>query len=392
MATKAKVAKKYKIRKANMFVVGLGVIFAGRPIVNTKYKLRDNGELRKIEPPYILLINHASVADTYSMPVMLYPKTAASFIVSETAFTRWGSILNLIGAIPKKQFSIDTTILRNIKSILSQNRPVTIYPEGKYSVDGTASTIQPSIAKMVKLCRVPIVTMKFDGSYLHHPRWAAKGRFTDVVPTIEYISSQEVSDMTVDELHATIVDKLSYNDYQYQRDNKVVVRNKRLVEGLEYILHRCPQCGKAHAMTTKGNSISCTQCGLTVTMDNYGVLHGCQFDSIPQWNSWQNGILHDEIDNGNYQLSTNCRIMQQIGNKYKLVSKGTLTHNDNGMDLVWADNHEHFPNGLFYTASFENNVVFLPTPNALYKVYVEGVGTSVTINYAIEHYYARANK
>lgn len=392
MANKSKVAKKYKIRKASMFVVGAGVMLLGRPIAHTKYKLRDNGDLRKIDPPYILLINHASVADTYSMPVMLYPKTAASFIVSETAFTRWGNVLKLVGAIPKKQFSVDTTIIRNIRNILSQNRPVVIYPEGKYSVDGTANTIQPSIAKMIKLCKVPVVTMKFDGSYLHHPRWANKSRVTDVIPTVQYISAEDVSAMTVVQLHDTIVDKLAYNDYQYQRDNKVVVKSKHLVEGLEYILHRCPKCGKAHAMSAKNDTLSCSQCDLTVTMDCYGVLHGCQFDSIPQWNNWQNQLLQGEIDSGEYSISTPCKILQQIGNKYKLVGRGTLTHDDSGINMVWGDNHESFPNGLFYTTSFENNALFLPTPNALYKVFVEGVGTSVTINYAIEHYYARANK
>ncbi len=384
--------KKYKIKVASMFVVGLGVNLLGRPIAHTKYKLRDDGTLRGIKPPYMLLINHASVADTYSMPVMLYPKTAASFLVSETAFTRWGNVLRLVGAIPKKQFSVDISILRNIRSILSQNRPVVIYPEGKYSVDGTANNIQPSIAKMIKLCKVPLVTMKFDGSYLHHPRWMKKSRVTDIVPTVQYLSAQEVEDMSLEQLHTTIVDRLSYDDYKYQRDNQIAIKGKKRAEGLEYILHRCPQCGKAHSMTTKGDAISCTSCGLTVTMDCYGILHGCQFDSVPQWNSWQNDILHQQIDSGSYSVSTPCRILQQVGNRYRHVASGTVTHDDSGISMVWDGGSEHFANGLFYTMSFENDALYLPTTTALYKVYVEGVGTAVTINYAVEHYYARQNE
>ncbi len=389
---KDKSIKKYKIKPASITLLKIGAALYGYPMARKKYMLQDDGQLIQIQPPYILLVNHCSPADVYSIPLMLLPKTGASFLVSETAFTTWGNVLKHIGCIAKKQFSIDTSVVRNIKFVLSKNRPMAIYPEGKFSIDGTPNTIQPSIAKMIKMFKVPVVTVRFDGSYLHHPRWNSRTSKVDVIPTVQVLSADEVASMTVPQLHQSIVDRLSYDDYQYQRDNKISVMHDHLVDGLQYMLHRCPICGKAHAMTASKATLSCSQCGASITMDEYGVLHGCQFDSVPQWNSWQNQLLHQDIDNGAYSIDTPCTIYQQIGNKYKRVGEGRLTHNDSGLDITWQDGSQHFANALFYTLSFENDAVYLPTSNELYKVYVQGVGTTVMLNYATEYYYSKASK
>ena len=46
-----------------------------------------------------------------------------------------------------------------------------MYPEAKYSADGTPSYIPTSVAKLVKKCKVPVVIMLHQGNHLHTPFW-----------------------------------------------------------------------------------------------------------------------------------------------------------------------------------------------------------------------------
>ncbi len=128
------------------------------------------------------------------------------------------------GNFAQKQFTVDTSLIRDIKYVLSKNRPVAIYPEAKLSVVGTLNIIKPNIAKLIKLLKAPLVTVRFDGTYLHKPRWSKSKRFVPVTANVRLAITQgEIASLTVDEIYSRIIENLTCDDYAYQLSNKIEI-------------------------------------------------------------------------------------------------------------------------------------------------------------------------
>lgn len=374
-------------RLASKFVMGCVMTFYGKRYFRKKAVLVEDGTLRKIKPPYILLANHASFADVAGIARMLYPKTAGSFVSSPIQRTHYGDLLDLLGIIAKQQFQVTPSLVKDIKSVLDRGRPVIVYPEGKLSVDGTLNEIKINTAKLIKMLKVPIVCVRFDGNYLHEPRWAKDRRKVPLRATVKTIvTAEETKTLPLEEIYNRILENLTYDDYKYQRDNKISIKSDKLTNGIEGILFRCPSCNSEFTLTGKGDEINCSHCGSKHVMDEYGVLHG-HFESVPQWNKWQQSQIATEIASQPPVVSLSCKVEQMQGNKWHALGDATFEWNCGEITVTCASGKTFsYPSGMFYTTSYNNNYLNLPDVNGCVHLTFGQVGMPAKINVLVEEY------
>lgn len=386
-------AKRKKPKLANKLLVGACVNFYGKRYLRKQVRLIHDGSLKKIKPPYVLVANHSNFVDVAGLIVMNYPH-CANFVISVTQMAQWTSLINYVGVLPKRQFAVDTSLIRDIKYVLSKNRPVVIYPEAKLSVVGTPSIIKPPIAKLIKMLKVPLVTVCFHGGYLHKPRWTKTKRFLPVTAEVKVaVSAEEVNDVTTQEIHRRILENLTYDDYAYQLENGIEIDAPDLVEGLENVLYKCPNCGEEFAMTAHGNALTCSKCGASVTQNKLGQLEGGRFDKVVDWYQWQRECVRQEVAQEDYLFEGFFRAEQLVGKKYVDLGDARLAHDKNGITVTFAEREIHFKAGLFYTLSFNNDYVFLPTEDSVLRFKRQDkVGCTTKLNLAVEEQTALLEK
>lgn len=370
---------------ANKFLVRVGVNLYGKRYFKKQARLLCNVDLSKLEPPYIVLANHSGFADVGGLIKLLSPN-AANFVISETQIVKWPKLIKYLGILPKKQFTVDTSLIRDINYVLSKKRPVVIYPEAKLSVVGELNIIKPAASKLVKMLKVPLVTVCFHGSYIHKPRWAKSKRFVPIYAEAKLaVSKEEVAEISADEIHKRIIENLSYDDYAYQLENKISVNVPDLCEGLENVLYKCPSCGEEFAMKTRGNVIQCAKCESAAIQNEYGSLLDCKFDKVTDWYFWQRECVKEELEKGAYRFEDFFRVEKLVGKKYVDFGEAKLVHDESGISASWSGGSLSFKAGAFYTLSFNGEYIYLPASDAVYRFKrLNKVGSTAKLNLAIE--------
>lgn len=371
---------------ASRFLIKSALVLYGSRYFKKNLKLVEDGKLSALKPPYIVVANHCGFVDVASLIKMMYP-TCANFVISETQKVQWPKLINLMGVLPKKQFTVDMSLISGIKYCLQHNRPVVIYPEAKLSVVGTPNRIPPSVAKLVKMFKVPLVTVCFHGGYLHKPRWSSHQRYLPVEAEVKLaVDSEEAKTISATEIHQRILQNLSYDDYAYQLQNNIHIDIPQLVEGLEHILYQCPQCGAEFSMTGHGNKLCCSKCGAEVVQNTLGQLEGGTFDKVTDWYAWQTQQVRQSLEEGTYAYCHQFAAQKLVKNKYVDLGMAQIEHSANGIDVDIADGEKlHYAAGVFYTLSFDNDYVYLPTEQAVFRFKrLSDVGCTTKLNIAVE--------
>lgn len=370
---------------ASKFCIKTGIAVYGKRYFRKRVKLQHDGALAKIEPPFVVVANHASFADVAGMVMMLYPN-CASFVISETQVIKWPKLINRFGILPKKQFTVDTSLIRDIKYVLSQNRPVVIYPEAKLSADGRQSIIKPAVAKLIKMLKVPLVTVCFNGNYLHKPRWAKSKRFLPMTADVQLaVTAEQAKTISADEIHSIIVQKLACDDYAYQLANNIHIDTPDLAEGLEHLLYKCPVCKEEFVMTSKGNTLTCGKCGAQFVQDTLGRMQGDCFDKVTDWVDWQRECCRWEVSQEGYRTQKWFAAEQLVGKKYVEIGSAELVHDHTGITLTIGERVEFFKKGLLYTLSFDNDFLYFATEHAIYRLRrLDQVGCTFKLNLLVE--------
>jgi len=146
--------------------------------------------------------------------------------------------------------------------------------------------------------------------------------------------------MTVQQLDGALEKAFSFDNFAWQRDNKVAVTEPDRAEGLERVLYRCPVCGAEGQLQGVGSRLHCRGCGAEWQLDEYGVLQGEKnpYPHIPDWFAWQRTEVGREIREGRYGLDVPVEIglLRDTGALY-MVGEGRLTHSAEGFRLTGCD-------------------------------------------------------
>lgn len=351
-ADKHKKSHKYAVQDVNgplMTVLYYGVRFY---LFLCGVRVKTVNKIGKPEAPSIILCNHGSFID-FIYAAALLRKYKPHFIVARLYFynTILGWLLGKVGAFPKSMFAMDMENAKNCLTVLKNQEILTMMPEARLSTTGRFEDIQGSTYSFIKRSGVAVYTIKIGGDYFADPKWGKgfrRGSLVEAELDLLY-TSQQVKDLSLEELKQGIKERLSYDEFQWlQQHPKIRYRSRRLAEGLENILTVCPVCKQKHTIATAKNKVSCEHCGyLTTLSDRYTFSEDFGFANFAQWYDWQMTLLKEEImENEDYSLSSQVEL--------RLAGNGNGLTRHGGYGICTLDR-----NGLTYAGTKDGETVKL---------------------------------
>ena len=295
--------------------------------------------MKGLKGPYILLCTHHAFIDFKVTTRAIFPKRA-TYIVAIDGFIKREKLLRNVGAICKRKFTNDPLLFRHIKYSLENIKQIcAIYPEARYSLIGTTAILPDSLGKMVKALKKPVVVLNMHGNYLTQPVWNLNMRKVPLrADMTQIITEEESSRLSIDEMNKRIQKAFIYDEYKWQKENRIKIDYKDRAKGLHHVLYLCPSCLKEHEMTSDLNKIWCKSCGKTYEMDVYGELHATEgkteFPHIPDWYEFERNEVRKQIEKKTYYFEDKVMI-DSLPNSdgYIRLGEGRLVHDLNGFHL-----------------------------------------------------------
>jgi hypothetical protein len=273
---------------------------------------RDEG-VRKLKPPFILLCNHNAFQDFKVATAAVFPH-APNYVIAIDGYLKREWLIKNIGSICKRKFTNDISLVRNMKHALSSKGIIGLYPEARYSLCGTNAILPRSLGKLIKYLNVPVATLLCHGHHINSPYWALGDR--KVHTTADYsvlFTKEQVSSLSIDEINGRIKEVFHYDDFAWQRDNKVSVKYPKRAEGLHKVLYQCPACKTEYEMESSESELICRHCGKKWQMTEFGELKAEDgqdiFTHIPSWYEWERKQVAKQISEGTYHFEKQSTIM-----------------------------------------------------------------------------------
>ena len=297
------------------------------------------------DQPCLILMNHSSFTDMKLAFGIFYPKKFG-IVTSVDAMTGiLGKLMRLLGCTPTHKYVADLSLIGDIEYMLKKNKTsVLMYPEAGYSFDGCATTMPRKLGVLMKRLGVPVVTVITQGAFHRDPLYnMLQIRDVKVSAHVKCIATaEEVKEKSVAELDALLAESFSFDNFAWQRDNRIAVDVPYRADGLHRILYKCPCCGAENRMEGKGIHLTCHACEKQWTMDVYGQLAAAdgktEYPHIPDWYRWQRACVRQELEDGSYCLDTDVEIALQVNlNGVAMIGTGHLTHTAEGFHLTGAD-------------------------------------------------------
>lgn len=328
--------------------------------------------MKHVKPPYLLLCNHNAFYDFMVATVANFPHQPY-YVVAVDGFIGREGIMRWIGCIGKRKFTNDLSLIRHIRQVLDRGKIATLYAEARYSLCGTNAVLPESLGKLVKLCKVPVVTLITHGHHIDAPFWQGSNPKSKMLKTEaefkQLLTAEQVKEMSVEEINRIINEAYVYDDFAWQKQNRIKVTAKDRARALHKVLYKCPHCGTEYRMDSHGTILECKHCGHKWEMSEYGELKALEgetyYSHIPDWYEWERACVRKEVEDGTYKLDVTCKINSLPNSKgFVNVGDGRLVHDMEGFHL---------------TSTYEGHDWKLEIPaKSLYSVHIE-------YNYIGEH-------
>ncbi|MCF7924672.1 MAG: hypothetical protein K9L64_06200 [Candidatus Izimaplasma sp.] len=295
--------------------------------------------MKQLKGGYLLLCNHNSFFDFKVLTRAIFPRKA-NYIVSVDGFINREQMMRNVGCVAKRKFVPDISLVKQIKYSIEENKYIcALYPEARYSLIGTTAILPESLGKMIKKYKYPVATLIANGHHLHQPIWNLHKRKVKFESTMTYLlTPEEIKKLSVKEIDKKIKEAFYYNDYQYQLDNNIKIKEKNRADNLHKVLYKCPHCQKENTMIGKGTKLTCKSCNTTYYLDELNLLNNIdgetKFSFIPDWFEWQRQSVKKEIMKDEYQIKTEVYIdaLPNSTGFYRL-GVGELIHDKRGFHL-----------------------------------------------------------
>ena len=295
--------------------------------------------------PCLILMNHSCFYDLKLVFHALGKRRFNIVTTTDGMVGMFGPLMRWLGCIPTNKFVADMVLIRDMKYAVEKNKSsILMFPEASYSFDGTATTLPESLGRLIKLLKVPVVTIITHGAFQRDPLYnGLQLRKVKVSADVKYLlSPEDIAEKTADELNAILREEFSFDNFRWQQENEVVIDEPFRADGLHRVLYKCPHCGCESSMEGKGIKLHCKECGKVYTLTELGYLKAddgdTRFDHIPDWYAWQREEVRKEIESGSYGLDTDVDIAMLVNTKhlYK-VGEGNLKHTEAGFHLTGCD-------------------------------------------------------
>ncbi|OQA13419.1 MAG: hypothetical protein BWY62_01353 [Firmicutes bacterium ADurb.Bin356] len=379
--------------------------FPGVWMHNTRIK---ESKTEDLKPPYLLLCNHNAFSDFKVATAAMFPYRS-NFVVAVDGFIGREWLMRKLGCIAKRKFTNDMMLIRHLQRVIANGNIPVIYPEARYSLCGTTAVLPESLGKLCKLLKVPVVSLIINGHHINSPFWNTKERRVRPIDAAltRLFSTEELLSASVCEINERIREAFKYDDFAWQKENRIRVSNPKRAEGLHKVLYQCPNCKAEYRMISKGARLLCEACGKAWLMGIYGELSAedgqTEFSHIPDWYEWERQNVKAEVQEGAYSFSSPATVYSLPNSKgFIRLGEGTLTHNMEGFAVQGLTSHGvQFemikPVPSMYSCHIEYNYlkkygdcIDLNTLDDTYYIYPHGSAFSVTkIALATEELYAQ---
>ncbi|MBQ8689756.1 MAG: 1-acyl-sn-glycerol-3-phosphate acyltransferase [Clostridia bacterium] len=314
-----------------------------------KKKRIEKIDMEGLKPPYMILSNHMCFLDFELAALATYPHRINN-VVNIDGYLHRAWLMEWIGCIATRKFTSDFHLVKSIRTSLARGDVLCMYPEARYSPCGITSYIPDSVGALVKRNGAPVVAIVHHGNYLHAPFWNfRKKRKVPFYTTVKKIlTPEQIKDMSIEEINTVLQRELTYDEYAYQKESGILIKEKFRAEGLHKILYRCPHCNTEFKMGSEGADIFCTECGKRWNMKEDGSLQAyegaTEFSHIPDWFNWEREQVEAEIERGEYSYSDEVDVFSQPRcNGFVKLGKGKIRHNaEEGFVLEGEHNGEAY--------------------------------------------------
>ena len=296
---------KYPIRQP-ILIVGLIWVLSKFALLGKRYRVEKIG-MEGLKPPYMLLSNHMYFIDFELAAMGTFPYRVNN-VVSVDGYYRRPWLMELIGAIGTRKFTMDLHLVKSINRVLKRGDILCMYPEARYSPCGTTAFLPDSLGKLIKMNKVPVVVAIHHGNHLHSPFWnfRKKRRVPLHTTMTQILSADQVKQMSVEQINDAVRTAFAYDDYRYQKENGIRITESYRAEGLHKVLYQCPHCLTESKMDSSGTELFCTACGKRWTWNEDGTLQAqngqTEFDHIPDWFEWEREQVRGQIERGEYSF------------------------------------------------------------------------------------------
>ena len=197
---------------------------------------------------------------------------------------------------------------------------------------------------LLKKLDVPVVTVITEGAFARDPLYnMLQLRKVKVSAKVKcLLTREEIKEKSVAELDALIDEAFSFDNFAWQQENNILIKEKFRADGLNRILYQCAHCGTEGKMEGKGTILKCHHCGKEYELTENGYLRALEgeteFSHVPDWYDWQRQNVRRELEEGRYLLDTDVDIAVMTNYKalYK-VGSGRLKHDTEGFHLTGCD-------------------------------------------------------
>lgn len=321
---------KYPIRQPKIIVLIIWLL-SKISLIGKEYKI-EKINMEGLKPPYILLSNHMYFIDFELAALATFPHRVNN-VVSIDGFYRRPWIMELIGAICTRKFTMDLHLIKSINKVLKRGDILSMYPEARYSPCGTRSYIPDSLGKLIKMNKVPVVAVVHHGNHLHSPFWnfRSKRKVPLYTTVTQILTSEQIKSMTVAEINQTVQTALDYDDYRYQKDNGIIISEPFRAEGLHKVLYQCPHCMTEFKMMSEGSELYCTECGKRWTLSEKGEIISLtgdtEFDHVPDWFEWEREQVRKQVESGEYSFTDEVEVYSLPRCwRFEKLGRATLSH------------------------------------------------------------------
>ena len=329
---------KYPIRQP-VFIVWLIWLLSKIALIGKKYRVEKIG-MEGLKPPYMVLSNHMYFID-FELAAMVTTPHRVNNVVNLDGYYRRPWLMELIGAIGTRKFTMDLHLIKSIAKVLKRGDVMCMYPEARYSPCGTLSYIPESVGKLIRMNKVPVVAIVHHGNHLHSPFWnfRKKRRVPLYTTATQILTAEQAATLPVEEINAIVRKALWYDDYQYQKENGILITEPYRAEGMHKILYQWPHCMTESKMSSAGTELFCTACGKRWNLNEDGTLSalegGTEFSHVPDWFEWEREQVKQQVENGTYRFEDDVDVYSQP-RCWRFIHLGAahLTHDpENGFVL-----------------------------------------------------------
>ena len=327
--------RRYNTAKLPMhqgiFWTGLIWLLSRIALMGKEYKV-EKINMEGLEPPYMILSNHMHFIDFELAAMATWPHSVSN-VVSIDGYVIKGFLLEWIGAIATRKFTTDIALVKSIRHVLKRGDVLAMYPEARYSPCGTTAFLPESLGKLVRMNKVPVVAVVHRGNHLRAPFWDFRKKRSLPLHTsfTKILTPEQIEKMSVSEINEAIRQALQYDDYRYQKDSGILIKDEFRAEGLHKVLYQCPHCLAESKMDSKGAELFCTACGKRWYWHEDGRLEATdgetEFDHIPDWFDWERQQVKAQIERGEYRYEAEVDVfsLPRIL-RYIPLGKAKLTH------------------------------------------------------------------